>query len=397
MKRKLLLAFCILLAGFAPAAMGLIKIDAPISRSYAASPRVIVAEVSTITAANRLVDARVLQTLKGDDPGERVRLQVAQPADLFERIRPGGKLVIFVGLRASTIHIADTWSIAQMRPEMSPPTWQISAEAMPLRRSFPGTTDALVRLVADLKAGRSTLIDQIDETFFAGKPAVLGKMQIDAEPLGRASGALADGSMLLESGRLFCGADVQAMAAMKQAGVSGAKVLAVLSQEAGRCTALLQSGELLRIADGAVERVQLLPPEGALESAALGRFGEDDQLCALVVREEGVFRYSLGAGQAPADFQRLTGERSAVYDREGKGLSGGRIIRMDANADGRDDAMLSASAGVLLLINRGYGTMLPIELTQRLGHLADRPWTADADGLVIIDASGTLQKIRCTD
>ena len=84
--------------------------------------------------------------------------------------------------------------------------------------------------------------------------------------------------------------------------------------------------------------------------------------------------YALAAdGPAPADIQRLAGERLGYYDRDNLGLSGAVLTTLDSNGDGRLDLLAVNDPFGLLLVHRGFGAFFasaiaPLGLKNHADH-----------------------------
>src|SRR6266568_6150296 len=103
----------------------------PLPKMYETSETVLVAKVTNLNPSNRLIDADVNETLKGEKT-EKLRIQLVSPEALFGQIREGDHVVICTargrGVGTATIHVADTFLLARLKPETTPALWQIIQE-----------------------------------------------------------------------------------------------------------------------------------------------------------------------------------------------------------------------------------------------------------------------------
>jgi len=168
------------LAWSRPAA-AVIRVDFPVSKIYAASKTVVVGTVVRLSPANRVIEVKVDDTVKGKTAGERLRIQIVTPAALIKRVAAAHRVVLFVGeakgKAVAVVHLADTWLLARGVPGARPPAWRI-VQLYDAARSFPGRTVALVRLVGELKAGKPTIQDVLDPQAFRGGVRHLANLKV---------------------------------------------------------------------------------------------------------------------------------------------------------------------------------------------------------------------------
>jgi hypothetical protein len=167
---------------WATPARAVIQVDFPVGKIYKASQQVMVGTVGSVRAANRLVDVRIAEGVKGESPGERLRIQVLQPAGLIASVAAGQPVVVFVakakGKRPlAIVHLADTWLLANAIAGAKPPAWRVG-QVYQGEQSFPGRTVALAAIVRELKAGKSTLLDKVEHNIFRGGVRLLAKLDI---------------------------------------------------------------------------------------------------------------------------------------------------------------------------------------------------------------------------
>ena len=167
-----ILVFCALILALAAPVGALIKLENTVSDTYGASKVVLVGKVAALLAETRVVDVTVDETLKGKSPGERIRIQVVAPAEILKEIAPGQPLVFFLGETegggVAVVHVADTWLLANGVPNSNLQVWRVVKMHETMRQAFPGRTAALVRLLADLRAGKNTILNKWDRKPFAG-------------------------------------------------------------------------------------------------------------------------------------------------------------------------------------------------------------------------------------
>ncbi|HPD16369.1 MAG TPA: VCBS repeat-containing protein [Planctomycetota bacterium] len=170
MKRCSCLAVA-LLALSAPA-LAVIKVDLPVSKIYGASKAVLVGTVTAANPDNRVADVKVDEALKGQAPGEKVRIQVATPPGLFASVAVGQPAAVFAGEDAgkavAVVHIADTWLLAEGIGAAPASAWRVIQTKPDAAVSFPGTTRGLVALVRDIKAGKVPAKEEYPDPFVGG-------------------------------------------------------------------------------------------------------------------------------------------------------------------------------------------------------------------------------------
>ena len=149
----------------AAAAHAVIKVDLPVSKIYGSSKAVVVGSVTAVNPANRVADVKVEEALKGQAPGEKLRIQVATPPDLFASVAVGQAVVLFAaedaGKAIAVVHLANTWLMAEGIG--GPPTlaWRVTQTKPEAAQSFPGTTEGLVRLSVGIEDA-DDLIEDLD-------------------------------------------------------------------------------------------------------------------------------------------------------------------------------------------------------------------------------------------
>ena len=178
------MVIAVLVAWASPAA-GVIKVDMPVSRIYATGNPVLVGKVTGVKAENRVVDVEVAEVLKGQFGAKSLRVQIVQPEQLIAKVAVGQPVVVFVGRAVPggaapvTLHLADTWLLAEVVAGAQPPAFRVMQEKRDQWRSFPGRTAAMVRIVGELKSRKRTLVDQIENKVFRGGVKELGKLKVE--------------------------------------------------------------------------------------------------------------------------------------------------------------------------------------------------------------------------
>ena len=273
---------------------------------------------------------------------------------------------------AVVLHVADTWLLGAVVPNSQPPLWRAAPVTDDKPKAFPGTTAGLVHVVGEIKAGKSTLVNKVDNQHFRGGVKELGKLAVtkptfllavdvngdkkpdllvgtaegvklflagdkgyeDATAAWGLAGATAraaagdvnhDGKPDLLIGTTLWVNDGQKFAAAKSAldVPAGAAVVAealidINGDTKPDAAVLLADGQLLTFTNlGLPDQPWTKGParklgDAAPLAAAFGDFGDGTKPQAVVVTAEGITRYPLDeAAGTPADFFRLTGDRMA--------------------------------------------------------------------------------------
>jgi hypothetical protein len=339
---------------------------------------IIVAKVTGIDAERRLIEADVVEMIKGDGPGKLVKLQVVQPEGLIKRVKVGDPMVLFVGAARGTAapgvsaHLADIWLTGTALPAQAG-AYRAVQPSDELRATFPGRTEALVKLLIDMKQGRAHFPSMIEKRIFRDGVREAGR--IDA----KVTNAVALDAN--DDGKLDLAVVTE----------SGVKVMLGDGVRFGQPAAL----------DGIEKhpRVQpLLSAQG--KDRCIGKWGDDDRDYVMLVSGDGIRREPMDAKGESADFLRLTGGRLEAYAAFKDGPKAFSVGTLDVDGDGRMDLLVSTDKGPLLLVNRGYGAFLvnPF-LREVLGENTPGPatvWTAadlasdKYDDLIIIREDGTV-------
>ncbi|MGD0898579.1 MAG: VCBS repeat-containing protein, partial [Thermoguttaceae bacterium] len=162
-------------------AAAVIKVEMPVSKMYSTAKAVVIGAVESVTVEDHVVDVRVVEAAKGESPGERLRIQVLAPPGLVHNVVKGQPAVFFEGRPrdqpVAVVHLADTWLLANGVPNT--PIWRVS-QLYDGKSAFPGRTQALVRLIGELKAGKSPILDRVDQDFFRGGAKKIAKLDVQS-------------------------------------------------------------------------------------------------------------------------------------------------------------------------------------------------------------------------
>ncbi|HEX2973017.1 MAG TPA: VCBS repeat-containing protein, partial [Tepidisphaeraceae bacterium] len=146
-------------------------------------------------------------------------------------------------------------------------------------------------------------------------------------------------------------------------------------QSTGQVTALVNPGKTGQTwAPRPLVKLWDAPADAPL-AATFGYWDDDDSICILAVRNDGVLRYALNNTTPAADFRRLTGEKPEAFRKAfPNGLKAATALAGDFTADGRPDCLIVSDNGALLLVNRGFGAyFVNPDISAALRPSADRP------------------------
>ena len=179
--RKIVVLIAVVMLRPVGRAEAVIQVKMPVSRIYGTSKAVYVGTVTTVTASNRLVDVKVTGTLRGESPGDSIRIQIVSPADLIAKVAKDAPVMLFVGKARrgamAVLHLADTWLLAKRAGDGKPQIWRV-VQKHDAKQTFPGRTSALVRVVREIAAGNAPILDSTDVAFFRGPLRKLAKLSV---------------------------------------------------------------------------------------------------------------------------------------------------------------------------------------------------------------------------
>lgn len=388
----------LLLMGLTLSVRGLVKAPTPVASFFATAQTVVIGKVTAVTDSGNVT--ATARTLKGEAIGETLRLRMEAFPAVTRNLKEGSPVVLLVARKTAALNIDDQWLFPEAVGGARNFYAAKTALGDALRQSYPGTTSALVKAVEELAAngGKYSMCDEVSPDMFKGGVKSVGKMEAGGGLLtvrvGKNQVVLAGGKgYVVEGGTIKSASD---------APVAPAEALAFATVD-GKSMALSKSGEVS--IDGKVGKA--LWSVGSANAAAIGNFGEDGAVAAIVVTEDQITRYALDGSQPPADFVRLTGEKVSTYHRDNpKWLAGASAAALDCNGDGRMDVLISTPAGPMLLINRGFGCFF---INPDLGKVlksssgeaipGNNAWTGvdvDGDGnddLLFVEPSGAASAV----
>jgi hypothetical protein len=266
----------LLLALVAPVSFGLIKVQTPVSKMYVGSSSVVVGKVSKVSAETGVIEAAAT-TLKGDGVGEAMKIKVDGLPEVLKGVKEGSPVVLLIGRRSASnaMSIGDAWVFPEQAP--SSKSNFIVRRELDLKQSFPGTTAALAQVVAEIKGGKSPMLDEVSPDMFKGGVKQLGTIPAGATGIATRKGATSQ--------------------------------IVVVTSPAGEKFYTVDSTGLKPAEPVSAVAAPKSPVERAT-ATVFGNFGEEpDKTYAIVVKGEQITRESLDGKTPPAHSERLTGER----------------------------------------------------------------------------------------
>jgi len=179
--RKIVIVIAVVMVWPACRTEAVIKVEMPVSRIYGTSKAVYVGVVSTVNASLRVVDVKIAGTLKGESPGDSIRIQIVTPADLIAKVKSDAPAAVFVGKARggsmAVLHLADTWLLAKRAGDAKPQIWRV-VQKHNAKQTFPGWSGSLVRLVRQIAGGKAPILDSTDVAFFRSPLRKLAKLNV---------------------------------------------------------------------------------------------------------------------------------------------------------------------------------------------------------------------------
>lgn len=408
-------------------AHGVIAVSLTMADLYEQSGQIIIGNVTEADVQVRVVKFEALERPKGGPAGDVIALRFEEGVEL-PPTRVGEPAILFAGRKSSVIHLADGWFMAK-GADADTATWRVTKNQGPTV-DFPGRTQALVRVIADIKAGKRTLVYGIEHNVFKGgvrkladvapHPKAIASEDVNGDgwkdvlvvgaersqlflnhngdlteapgEISKACGLWAaagwiDGDGLpdflvgdtiwLHNGKGFT-------AGPRLAPMPEGKVVAAGIFDAdcdGRADVLLatESGETIIFKNPGTpkgrwtpESKQLWTGGAPVLAAALSNcWGDNGKPHLLVIREAGPTRYALDAdGGPPAEHVRLAG-----YPPSWGGpwkILGGCVLDVDGN--GLPDFYGSGEDFGAILNSRGFGTFLSNYSAKHVHGHPGAPW-----------------------
>lgn len=445
--RWLIAAFLFALAsarGFAVVAVTLTMADL-----YERSREVVIGEVVSADPAARTVILKSVEHPKGDAMEGAITLVFAQGVELPEA-RPGGPVILFVGLKGTAVHLADGWLVAR-NPAAGEATWEVTKNDGPTV-DFPGRTATLLRVLQDIRAGKRTLVYEIEHFIFKGgirqladiapRPQSLAVEDVNGDgwkdvlvvgeessqlflnhagdlaetpgEISKARGGWAaagyiDGDRLpdfLVGDTIWLNGAEGFRAGPKLSPLPGEKIVAAGILDVGgdgRADILLATGDgEIVVFENPGEAGKTWPRrsrrlwtggEPVLAAAFSNLWSDDGQPHLLVIRAEGPKRYALEPeeGNPPADHVRLAGYPPSWGGRWE--ILGGTMLDVDGN--GLPDFYGSGRHFGAVLNGRGFGTFLSNYSAKRIFGPSGLAWGELTRKTVV--GAADLHGDRCDD
>jgi hypothetical protein len=392
---------------FAPTSFAVIAVKLPVSQIYDGARTVIVGSVTKINPETGAVEATAT-ALRGNINGGVVRFKLEKLPAILSKLKEGSPVVLLTGEKPENfaLHLADTWLLPEPTP--NPQLFAVRNEK-DLKQSYPGTTAALAKIVQARAADKYDMLDKVtDESskaMFHGGTKDLGKFDAPGVTAFQTIKALRGNRKSLVAlspdGLKFFSATAQgitsaraSLPAIPTTDLIAISVADLNGNGAPVILALKKTGELMLFetpgSPTPTKTIPLWKDNTTASAAAFGNFGEDDKTCAIVIKDDNIYRYALDGQSDPADFLRLTGERVTSYRKDTpKWLTGATAAPLDINNDGKTDLLINTPSGPMLLINRGYGAFfIDPEISKVLTTPTNTPLLTDKSRWTAIDIDG---------
>jgi hypothetical protein len=363
------LALAAVFALAAPA-KALFEVKDPLTKMFNTGSRaVLVGTISGFDAQKNVLSVKPFSAYKGTAPqSDAVLIQISSPESLRKEVTVGEPIVLFVGLRTAAVHVADHWYSAQALGK--PHLFNINA---PLGHaahtshdeSFPGKTAALVKALAEIKAGKSTLLDVAPDKLIA--TPVKASFTLPANATGFAAMQLPGQKtpnffVATAAGLQVLGADGKP--AKDRFGLDGLKPTLLAAGTVDGKPVLLVDSDLYTFDNGGFKKSATLKlPADKILALAMDDLNDDGKAAVAVLTPKSLLRIPLASLQSGTpvvdDDVRLVGNKITEYHREHEsGFAHATMAAVELNADHRPDLVILTDTGTLTLVNRGFGAFL---------------------------------------
>lgn len=408
---SLCLSLVVSFAVLAAPARAVIGVSVKIADLFELSRDVLSGEVQEADSKARTLTLRVTEKMKGTSSAKSISLAFAEGVEVPAALT-GQPAILFAGVKGTLIHVADGWLFAKT-PADGATVWQVTRNDG-ATLDFPGRTPALLRVVADVRAGKRTIMNESEHVVFRGglrkltnilpQPKALATADVNgdgwedvlvvgeekAQLLLNDHGKLAEapGVLAKAHGRWAAAGDANGdgrpdffigdtlwfnapegfkpspcLAPMPEAKVLAAQIADATGDGLADMLLATETGEVIifknpgaKEAPWTRETKQLWSGGEPVLTAAFSKdWGDTGKPHLLAIRVSGPIRYALDAdGGPPADHKRLAGMPPS-WGGPWK-IFGGTILDVDGN--GLDDYYGSGPDFGAILNNRGFGTYL---------------------------------------
>jgi len=162
-RRGLAAAFLII----AVTSKGLAVIGVTLSMAdlYESAREVVVAEVVKTDADARTIGLKTVECPKGESASAAFTLHFPDGVEL-PQAKAGQPAIVFVGRRGTSVHVADGW-LAAANPTPEDSALEVTQNEGP-NVNFPGPTEALIRVIEDVRVGKKSIVYEIEHFVFKG-------------------------------------------------------------------------------------------------------------------------------------------------------------------------------------------------------------------------------------